>query len=191
VRASLSFVVAAASLVAAVGLGACGGIGSDSQDVTERVDQPRYLRQAQIEREPEGSPARAFLEWWSSLQFDNPVEVTRYYSRSLGLNARKLEKQLAYGPGGFSFSSAPKIVETIQSGNRATVKVLLTKIVRAPNGRVDKARTGRSFTFRREKGEWRLSDNFYLERLVRQARALEKLLRGTKQGQGAETGDGG
>jgi hypothetical protein len=45
----------------------------------------------------------------------------------------------------------------------------------------------------REGGEWRLSENLYLERLVRQAKAIEKLLRNApEQGErgGAGTGDG-
>jgi hypothetical protein len=183
---------AAVAAVALVLVG-CSSIGSDEQTPTERVEQPRYLRQAVVERQPTGSPGRAFLEWWRALQFDNPVAVSVHYASELGLTPAKVEAQLAYGPGAFSFSSTPKIVETVREGNRATVNVLMTRILRAPNGRVDKVRTARGFNFVREGGEWRLSENLYLERLVRQAKAIEKLLRNApKQGQsgGAGTGDG-
>ncbi len=188
-RQSLAAVVLTAALgIASALVGSCGGIGSDD-GVTERVQQPRIITAKRLEGVPEGSPQRTVYAWWRALQFDNPVEASRYYVKSLGLTPERLERQFRYGSALLNLYAMPRLVDVVEEGNRATVQLLLQKAARNPNGRVDRASSARGFNLVRENGEWKLADNFYIERSFENARRLGALVRRAKQGRGQGKGE--
>jgi hypothetical protein len=156
---------AAAAALATAALVGCGAFGDDP--VTERVQQPALLTKRQVERYPEGTPARTFFEWWRAIQYDNaPVAVT-YYQDSVGMTLAKMDRQLGYGSGALGLQARPRLVEEEQNGDAATVLVLLETIVENPNGRSDKTRKPRGFNLVKEDGEWKLADNLFLDRQAR------------------------
>jgi hypothetical protein len=161
-------------LLAALALAGCGNLGSG--EVTERVRVPSLLAKEQVDRYPEGSPARVVFEWWRALQFDNSVAASRYYDRSLRLTPAKLDRQLKEGIRALGLDRRPRLVEVDEQGDSATVFLLLDASMRNPNGRVDVAGTARAFNLVREDGEWRLAENTYLERSARLSRSFAKAL---------------
>jgi hypothetical protein len=173
---------AAAALLAVMALGGCGAFGDDP--VTERVQQNALLSKHHVERYPAGSPARAFLEWWRAIQYQNAPVAVRYYKRSLGITVRKMDRQLGYGPGALGLTARPLIVEVDENGDSATVLTQLESIVDNPNGRADKVRRARGFNLVREDGEWKLADNLFLDAQARQYLNFSAPLReGQQQGE--------
>jgi hypothetical protein len=172
------------AILLALGAGAlvgCAGIGTDD-DVKVRVTGPALVTKKQLASLPEGSPARTVFEWWRTLQFDNPTIATRYYSRKLNITTLTLEKQLQFGAGSQNLKARPHLVGTDMDGDRATVNVLLENVSSNPNGRVDKNQTARGFNLVREDGEWKLSENTYLERNERIQRAFARAAQQQAQG---------
>jgi hypothetical protein len=167
-------VLSALLLAAALALAGCGDLGSG--EVTERVQVPSLLTKSQVERYPEGSPARVVFGWWRALQFDNPMAASRYYDRSLRITPEKLDRQLQEGIRALGLDRRPRLVEVDKQGDRATVFLLLDASMRNPNGRVDVAGTARAFNLVREHGAWGLTENTYLERAARVSRAFAKAL---------------
>lgn len=169
----------AAALLVLTGL--LGGCSFSEDEPTERVSRPKLVTTAQVDRHPEGSPTRAFFEWWRSMQFDNPAQAARYYSRELGLTPLKLDKQLRYGTGALSLNQRPRVLEVDEDGDTATLFTVLESSTRNPNGRLDTVRSPRAFNLVREDGAWKLSDNMFIERGVRNqkifARAVERAQR--------------
>jgi hypothetical protein len=169
-------------VAAALTLLGCGNIGSD--EVTARTEGPQLVTREQLAQHPEGSPARAFLQWWRDLQFDDAIAAARHYAKALDMSPAKLERQLRYGMTREGLAKRPRLVEVVQDGNRARVLVFLEKAAENPNGRVDTKRVPRAFHLIREDGRWKVSENLYLERLVRQARGFQRLFgRGVKRRQ--------
>jgi hypothetical protein len=156
---------AALAALAAAALAGCGAFGDDP--VTERVQQPALLTKRQVERHPEGTPARAFFEWWRAVQYDNAPVAIRYYADSAGMTLAKMDRQLGYGAGALSLQARPILVEEDIDGDKATVLVLLESIVENPNGRSDRTRRARGFNLVRVDGEWKLADNLYIDRQAR------------------------
>jgi hypothetical protein len=171
------------TLATTAALTGCGSLG----ELTGRVEQPQLLTKRDIERYPESSPARAVLEWWRALQFDNPAFATRYYAARVELTPKRLERKLAIGPDLLNLKARLRVVDVIKKGRTATVLVLLTKVMRHPNGRADKARVPQAFNLVHEGGNWRLSDNRYIDRVVRNVKIfIEKAGRPKKQGSGPD-----
>jgi hypothetical protein len=154
----------------------CGGFGGDD-DVTERVVAPVLLTKAQVDRHPEGSPDRAFFEWWRALQFDNPLVAAHYYSRKLHISVAKLDKQLELGTSALGLDKRPRLVESDEDGDRATVLVMLESAEKNPNGRIDRRRAPRGFNLVRENGRWVMGENLYLGRIIRVHNAFTAPLR--------------
>jgi hypothetical protein len=150
------------------------GCSFSDDEPTQRVVRPALVTKAHVDRYPPGSPARAFFEWWRSMQFDNPIVAARYYSRQLGLTPQKLETQLRLGSGALHLNQRPKLLEVEQDGDTAIVFALLEGSTRNPNGRIDVSRNARSFNLVREDGDWKLSDNMFIERGVRTSRVFLK-----------------
>lgn len=161
-------------MLAALGLAGCGGLGSG--EVTERVRVPLVLTEDQVDRHPEGSPERVVFEWWRALQFDNSVAASRYYDSSLRMTPTRLARQLQYGTRPLGLNRRPRLVdvEEEEEGDRATVLLLLDDSKRNPNGRVDTDRIPRGFNLVRERGDWKLAENMYLESRARFIRSLAK-----------------
>jgi hypothetical protein len=176
-RQTLAALLAAAALgVAAAVVGSCGGIGSDDQ-VTERLAEPNVLRTKRLDRVPAGTPQETVMRWWRALQFDNAGDASRYYARSLGLTPTKLDRQLQGTVGVLNLGAIPRLVDVDVEGNRATVQVFLERQDRKPNGRLDRVSTARSFNLVRERGEWKLADNLYVERGIRAAKQFTAALK--------------
>ncbi len=165
-------------IAAVLALGACclPGCSFGGDEVAQRVQQPTLLSAAAVERQQAASPARALFEWWRAMQLANFRSGARHYPGELQLTPEQLERQVRVATG--AFSARPLVVEVDENGSRATVAVLLENRTRAPNGRVDVLRVPRSFELVRENGDWRLADNNYLERAVRDQESLAEALRG-------------
>ena len=164
-------------------LGACtlAGCSFGGDEVAERVQQPTLLSAAAVERQPAGSPARALFEWWRAMQFDDSRARRRATTPPRWAHARAARAPARRWPRG-AFGARPRVVEVDESGDRATVSVLLESRTRNPNGRVDVLRVPRSFELVREDGDWRLADNRYLERAVRDQESLAEALRDQQGG---------
>jgi hypothetical protein len=169
------------AVLIASALAGCGAFGDDP--VTERVQQSGLVGKRQVERYPPGSSARAFFEWWRAIQYENAPVALEYYSPSVGMTLRKLDRQLSYGPGALGLSARPILVEADEQGDTATVLTLLESVVENPNGRADKVRRARAFNFVRENGDWKLSDNLFLDRQARQYLGFSAPLREQQQEQ--------
>jgi hypothetical protein len=171
-------VVAALAVAATTG---CGAFGDDP--VTERVQQPGLLTKRQVERHPEGTPQRAFFEWWRAVQYDNAALAAGYYAHSAGVTVDKLDRQLGIGLDVMGLSARPRLVEVDESGDTAIVLTLLERVVENPNGRADRVRRPRGFNLVREDGEWKLADNRFLGRQEQIHREFTAPLREEQQGQ--------
>jgi hypothetical protein len=170
------------AVLVASALAGCGAFGDDP--VTERVQQNALVSKRQVERYPEGSPGRAFLEWWRAIQDQNAPVAAQYYRRSLGITVKKLDRELSYGPGALGLTARPIVVEVDEQGDTATVLTLLESVVENPNGRSDKVRRARGFNLVREDGEWKLADNLFLDAQARQYLRFSAPLReGQQQGE--------
>jgi hypothetical protein len=164
----------------ALGAGALGGCSFGGDEVAERVQQPTLLSAAAVERQAPGSPSRALFEWWRALQFSDSRAAARHYAGALGVTPERLDEQLAEAGG--AFSARPRVVEVDERGDRATVLVVLETRTLNPNGRVDVLRVPRSFELVRDDGDWRLADNRFLKRAVRDQARLEEALRDQQGG---------
>lgn len=166
-------VLAGALMLCALLVAGCS-FGGD--EVAERVRQPTLLSASAVAKQPAGSPSRALFGWWRAMQYADTRAAARYYAAALAISAGELDDQLAVATD--AFRARPRLMETRDDGGgRAAVLVLLESRTRSPNGRVDVLRVPRSFALRREDGGWRLADNRYLERAVRDQEALAEALR--------------
>ena len=166
-------VLAGALMLCALLVAGCS-FGGDQ--VAERVRQPTLLSAAAVAKQPAGSPSRALYAWWRAMQYADTRAAARYYDAALGVTPVELDDQLAVATD--AFTARPRLVETRDDGGGgATVLVLLESRTKNPNGRVDVLRVPRSFALRRDGGGWRLADNRYLERAVRDQEALAEALR--------------
>jgi hypothetical protein len=176
-------VAALSCLVIAVAAG-CDVLGSD--DVPETVQGPELLTRAQVDRYPSGSPARAFLEWWRAMQFDNATVAARYYSEDLGMTAAKVDNQLRSGANPLGLNRRPRLVDVEIDGDEANVMVVLSSLTRNPNGRLDKVRTARGFNLVREGGSWKLAENLYIERAIRVQKEFAEAIERSQRQQGQQ-----
>ena len=72
------------------------------------------ITRTQLDRIPEGSPQHTVYAWWRALQFDNPVEASRYYAKSLKLTPKKLDRQFQYGFSQLNLYLRPRLVDVVQ-----------------------------------------------------------------------------
>lgn len=154
--------IGALAVVLALGPGGCS-FGGD--EIAERVQEPMLVSRQAVERQAPGSPARALLEWWRTMQFDDAPAAAGLYSERVEIDPKRLADELELA--GAAFDARPGIVEVQEEGRRATVLALLERRTRNPNGRVDVLRRARAFHLVREDGAWKLADNRYLERAAR------------------------
>jgi hypothetical protein len=158
-------------------LAGCGGFGDD--DVTNRVVVQGVVSSQQVDRQPAGSPQRAVLEWWRALQYRNPVEAARYYSADQHMTVKRMAKYIK--PADPALVQRPKLVDAEISGNGAIVRLMLDQMTKNANGRVDHERKAQAFNLVHEHGEWKLSDNLYLDEIYKTYRAFTAPLREKQQ----------
>jgi hypothetical protein len=157
--------VAGPLVALALAAAGCGDIGDPHRD-----GGPQLVSGADIARYPVHSPPRQLLEWWRAMQFQAAALARRYYARGSRPTELHLATQLSFGPDALGLQLKPHIAGTQRVGWSTTVFVVLTSEVRNPNGRVDRQRVPRAFTFVLENGTWKLADNHYVNRAVERAR---------------------
>ena len=131
-----------ASLLAASG---CGG-GSDSNQATEARN---LISTKEIETSPAGSPERAFLSFWSDLQYQSWAEAATYYSPALRefigtaelIGAKKVDASL------FPLIK-PTVLDATESARDTTVRYSIL----LPEGTKELGST----TWRKEGGNWEM-----------------------------------
>jgi hypothetical protein len=168
-----SLITTSLALLACAGSVGCGGFGGD--DVTQRVTEPALVSKKQVERQPAGSPQRALLMWWRALQYKNAVEAVGYFSASLHMTPRRVSRYIQAADS--SLVNRPLLVDEDTVGDKAIVRVLMERITKNPNGRLDRERKAQGFNLVREGGSWKLADNLYLGGLYRVYRAFTAPLR--------------
>jgi hypothetical protein len=162
-----------ATAVAALVCAGCGGFGGGQ--VNSRTTEPAVLTKAQVERQPAGSPQRAVFEWWRAMQFKNPVEAAGYFSASLHIKPPRVYKYIQAAES--NLASRPLFVDEQTTGDHAIVRLMLERVTKNPNGRVDRERKAQAFNMVREDGEWKLADNLYIEGIYKLYRAFTAPLR--------------
>jgi hypothetical protein len=162
-----------ATSLAALACAGCGGFGGGQ--VNSRTTQPAVLTKQQVDRQPAGSPQRAVFEWWRALQFKNPVEAAGYFSASLHLKPPRVYKYIQAAES--NLANRPHLVDAQTSGDHAIVRLMLERVSKNANGRVDRERKAQAFNLVREDGSWKLAENLYLEGIYKQYRAFTAPLR--------------
>jgi hypothetical protein len=76
-----------------------------------------------------------------------------------------------------NLASRPLFVDEQTTGDHAIVRLMLERVTRNPNGRVDRERKAQAFNMVREDGEWKLADNLYIEGIYKLYRAFTAPLR--------------
>jgi hypothetical protein len=169
-RSTLARLALLATLVGAVAMGGCGGLGA----IPGRVEQPLLVSKRQIDRYAPGSPERTVLEWWRALQFNSAPAAFTYYAPSAGVTEKRLDRQLTeLGPGTLGLRSRLRVDGVMRHGQGATVLAILTRALRHPNGRIDLNRRTQSFELVRVHGGWRLADNSYIDNILRYVKLAE------------------
>lgn len=170
VRALKSKIGLISALLALIALAGCGDLG----ELSGRVDQPQLVTKQELAQYPSDSPEHTALAWWRALQFASTDLAAGYYSDRLNVTAKSLDRQLAVGPELFDLRSGLRVVDVVRRGDRANVLATRTRVLRFPNGRIDKVRLAQTINLRREAGRWRLADNRYIERTLRKIHAFVK-----------------
>ncbi len=133
-----------AAWVVILGISACG----DSSPETERAPN-NLVSQSEADRQPAGSAERAFLEYWSDLQYQSWAEVAAYYEPafrdSVGTAAIIGGKKI----NGSSYPQLkPAIVRVRDKGDFTTINYSLVFI--------DGTKELASVTWRKDGGSWQL-----------------------------------
>lgn len=157
-----------AAILVAASLAGCGELG----EVSGRIERPQTVTRAQLDKYPPDSPERAVLGWWRALQFNSPELAARYYAPDLKLTTARLEKLLRLGPDFLDLKAGLRVADSVERGDTATVLAVRHRVLEHPNGRVDKVHIPMSVNLRRESGEWKLSDNRYIDRALENAAAF-------------------
>lgn len=140
------------------------GAGPDAEAVVEAFP-PIIVTDGQIEEQPEGSPGRAFLEWWQAYQFDDVVAVESLTSEStiddLGEDNLRALVELP-GPG----LQGVEVLDVSESGDSAQVNVgLLSFEPEEPGGPVPDEPSNsvpESMAMVNENGDWKFAATEYL-----------------------------
>jgi hypothetical protein len=129
---------------------ALAGCGDDGTEV-HYLNTPAVITQAQVDRQPEGSPQRTVVEWARAVVFNDPFTVAALYSPKLEITPDKVNVPQR-GATGFSTLRSFRIGRVARQGRDATVvgKVHL-RIVNT-----DK-RFSLAFQLERRKGRWLFS----------------------------------
>jgi hypothetical protein len=121
----------------------------------------------------EGTPEHALLDWWRHAQYRDLQGVLHYFRAAVrethaesNLSRRKLElvaQTLRY--------ARPDILETERAGDEAVIWTRVRVRRRTGHDRYVPWSTPHAFAMVREKGEWRLADDFFFEAVAEGRRA--------------------
>lgn len=133
-----------AAWVVILGISACGSSSSSEERAPNNL-----VSQGEVDRQPAGGVERAFLEYWSDLQYQSWAEVAAYYEPafrdSVGTAAIIGGKKI----NGSSYPQLkPTIVKARESGDFNTIKYSLVFI--------DGTKELASVTWRKSGGSWQL-----------------------------------
>lgn len=147
------------ALLLALSLAACGN-SSDSPAPSSTAPN-NVLSRAEVEEQPAGSVERAFLEYWSDLQYQSWAEVAAYYEpdfrEAIGTAAIIGGKKI----NGSSYPQLkPEIVRVSDNGDFATINYSLQFI--------DGSKELASITWRRDGGSWQIVYDSRLDAELRQ-----------------------
>ena len=152
-----------AVVVAALGIAACGG-GVNEPDpglpATAALVGPKEIAATKA-----GSPNRAFMLWWRSLQYADVHAYDRLLSRALKArpgHAQRARRQLA-AIAGQVLSVYPHITNVEARDGRATLYVELEVRTLVGAERYTSARVPRAFSMIREAASWKIDDDLYVE----------------------------
>ena len=154
--APLALVVA---LLLVLGLAACGD--SSDSPASSSTAPNNVLSRVEVEKQPAGSVERAFLEYWSDLQYQSWAEVAAYYEPdfrdSVGTAAIIGGKKI----NGSSYPQLkPEIVRVRDNGDSATINYSLQFI--------DGTKELASITWRKRDGSWQVIYDSRLDAELRQ-----------------------
>lgn len=135
----------------------------DASDVVKTFP-PTVVTDGDVEAEEEGTPQRALLDWWQSLQFRDVATVKALTSRAT-LNAVG-EDELAEL---VQVGSSPQGIEVLgasETGNTASVQVALLAFSAEegkPPPRTPTSSTPATIVMTKDGGEWLFDDPAYLQ----------------------------
>lgn len=177
---------AGAVVVTALLLAGCGG-GEDPPPPGSPSAAEFLITPAAVNAEPAGSPQRALLSWWRSIQyndFEGYLAALAAPLRSQRQGDPRAQRDLTLVAGEL-IRSQPKISDVEEESSTATV---FTRIeTRQPIGatRFTTTSNPQGFTLVREGGEWKIADDYFV---TSRANATRKALREAEE---APAGDGG
>jgi hypothetical protein len=117
-----------AGILAVLALAAPGCASSD-EDLhrelrAERLETMAIVTRAELNSQPPGSPARAVLRLWRSVQFRNPEDALAHVSPQPNRKELRGFEDFIVAPGAdAAATSKPQILDVKQSGARARVRV--------------------------------------------------------------------
>ena len=117
-----------AGILALLALAAAGCASSDEELhrelLAERLETMAIITPAELNREPPGSPARAVLRLWRSVQFRNPEDALAHVSpQPTRKELRAFEDFVVTTGANTASTSKPTILSVKQSAGRARVRV--------------------------------------------------------------------
>jgi hypothetical protein len=134
----------------------------DASDVVKTFP-PTIVTDGDVNAEKEGTPARAFLEWWQAFQFHDQLAVEALTSEATidAIGSQNLEKLVAGSLGGV------EVLDVTESGNSAQVNAGLLSFQPPAPGKPPPRKptnsTPQSFAMSKEDGDWVFGDTEYLQ----------------------------
>jgi len=143
----------------------CGELGGDTRPEQETPT----ITAGQIDRYEEGSPERAFLEWFRDVHEKDARAAARLYAPSLGIGAADVARQRKAGAYALDPLALPLIRKVTVDGDTARVRARFRTGRVWPNGRVDYVpKELVTFRLKRQNGRWLLADNGFLALVARE-----------------------
>jgi hypothetical protein len=157
--------------IASLLLTSCGGGGKQGM-----VEYPgaseQLVTEAEVDRQPSGSPEQTLWAWWRAAQYSDLTEYLDFFQSDVREHLKRTEK----GRDDLWFfadairTAKPEVLETRVEGDRATVYT--TVHYRQPVGltRYISTTKPQTFTMVREDGWWVFADDFFVDVLAGLAR---------------------
>ena len=145
-RLSSMLAVAACLAVVVLGGAGCGGATAES---SVSPAGGNLLSNKEIEKFPAGSTERAFMSFWSDLQFQSWAEVARYYDPELRERIGTADLIAAKKLNGSTYQTLKPVVVRVKRGDQDTTVYYSLLLA-------DGAKELASTTWRKNEGNWQL-----------------------------------
>lgn len=150
--------VIAVGVLSALGLSACG---NSAAAPTPATPPNNLITQAEVAKQPEESVQRAFLQYWSALQFQSWAEAVAFYAPAMRESVGTADIIGGKKVNAPSYPELkPEIISTRNSRGTTTIKYTLQFI--------DGTRELASISWRQEDGNWFIVFDSRLEAELRQ-----------------------